>query len=34
MVHDVIFTVRELKILLYGDYQKRIKIELYTDSEC
>ena len=33
MVDDVIFTVRQLEILVYRDYQKRIKIELYTDSE-
>ena len=33
MVDDVIFTARQLDILLYGDYQKRIKIELFTDSE-
>ena len=30
-VDDVIFTARQLETLLYGDYKKRIKIELFTD---
>ena len=32
-VDDVIFTSRQLELLLYGDYKKRIKIDLYTDSK-
>ena len=33
MVDDVLFAARQLELLLYGDYKKRIKIDLYTDSE-
>ena len=33
IVDDLSFRARQLEILMYGDYQKRIKIELYTDSE-
>lgn len=28
MVEDMIFTSRQLELLLYGDYKKRIKIDL------
>ena len=33
MVDDVILTARQLETLLYGDYKKRIKLEIFTDSE-
>ena len=33
MVDDVIFATRQLEILLFGDYDKRIKVRLFTDSE-
>ena len=33
MVDDVIFTSRQVELLLYGDYRKGTKINLYTDSE-
>ena len=33
MVDDSIFAARQVEILLYGDYKKRIKVHLFTDSE-
>ena len=33
MVNDMIFTSRQLELILYGDYKKRIRINLYTNSE-
>ena len=33
IVDDVIFMSRQLELLLYGDYRKRIPIHLCTDSE-
>ena len=33
MVDDSIFAARQIKILLFGDYKKRVKIHLFTDSE-
>ena len=33
MVDDAIFAARQTEILLYGDFQKRMKIHLYTDPE-
>ena len=33
MVDDAIFTARQTELLLFGDFQRRIKIHLYTDSE-
>ena len=27
------FATRQLEILLYGDYNKKIKVRLFTDSE-
>ena len=33
MVDDAIFTARQVEILLFGDYRKRIKVHLFTDSQ-
>ena len=33
MVNDGIFAVRHVKILLFGDYRKRVKVRLFTNSE-
>ena len=33
MVDDSIFAARQVEILLYGDYKKRIKVHLFTDSK-
>ena len=33
MVDDAIFTARQVNILLFGDYRKRVKVRLFTDSE-
>ena len=33
MVDDAIFAARQVEILLFGDYKKRIKVHLFTDSE-
>ena len=33
MVKVVVFTARELDILLFGDYKKRMKVRIFTDSE-
>ena len=33
MVDEVTFAARQLEMLLFGDYRKRIKVKLFTDSE-
>ena len=33
MVEDAIFAARQVEILLFGDFKKRVKIHLFTDSE-
>ena len=33
MMEDTIFAARQLEILMFGDFKKRIKVRLYTDSE-
>ena len=33
MVEDAVFTARQLEILLFGDYKKRMKVRIFTDSE-
>ena len=33
MVDNTIFAARQVEILLFGDYRKRIKVHLFTDSE-
>ena len=33
MVDDATFAARQLELLLYGDYQRRIPVKLFTDSE-
>ena len=33
MMDDAIFAARQIETLYYGDYKKRIKVRLFTDSE-
>ena len=33
MMEDAIFAARQVEILIFGDYRKRIKVRLFTDSE-
>ena len=33
MMDDAIFAARQIETLYYGDYKRRIKIRLFTDSE-
>ena len=33
MMEDAVFTARQVEILIFGDYQRRIKVRLFTDSE-
>ena len=33
LVDDATFAARQLELMLYGDYQKRIPVKLFTDSE-
>ena len=33
MMEDAIFAARQLEILMFGDFQKRTKVRLFTDSE-
>ena len=33
MTEDAIFGSRQLELLLFGDYKKRIKVRLFMDSE-
>ena len=33
MMEDAIFAARQLELLLFGEYRKRIKVRLFTDSK-
>ena len=33
MVNDTVFAVRQVETLMFGDYRKRMKVRLFTDSE-
>ena len=33
MMEDAVFTARQVEILIFGNYWRRIKIRLFTDSE-
>ena len=33
MMDDTIYAARQIEILYYGDYKRRIKVRLFTDSE-
>ena len=33
MVEDAIFAARQLEILMFGEYKKRMKVRIFTDSE-
>ena len=33
MMEDTIFAARQLETLMFGDYRKRIKVQLFTDYE-
>ena len=33
MVEDAVFAARQLEILMFGDYRKRMKVRIFTDSE-
>ena len=33
MREDAIFAARQLEILMFGDYRKRMRVRLFTDSE-
>ena len=33
MVEDAIFIARQTEVSLFGDFRRRVKIYLYTDSE-
>ena len=33
MVEDAIFAARQLENLMFGDYKKRMKVRIFTDSE-
>ena len=33
MIDDAIFAARQIETLLFGDYRKRMKVRLFTDSE-
>ena len=33
MIEDAIYTARQVEILLFGDYRRRMKVRLFTDSE-
>ena len=33
LVDDATFSARQLELMLFGDYQKRIPVRLFTDSE-
>ena len=33
LMEDAVYLARQVEILLFGDYQKRIKVHLFTDSE-
>ena len=33
MVEDAVYNARQVEILIFGDYRRRIKSRLFTDSE-
>ena len=33
MMEDAVYTARQVEILIFGNYWRRIKISLFTDSE-
>ena len=33
MVEDAIFAARQLEVLMFGEYKKRMKVRIFTDSE-
>ena len=33
MMEDAVFAARQVEILIFGDYRRRIKVRLFTDSE-
>ena len=33
MMEDAVYTARQVEILIFGNYWRRIKIRLFTDSE-
>ena len=33
LVEDAVFAARQIEMLLFGRYEKRIPIQLFTDSE-
>ena len=33
MMEDAVFAARQVEILMFGDYRRRIKVRLFTDSE-
>ena len=33
MMEDAVFATRQVEILIFGDYRKRIEVRLFTDSE-
>ena len=33
MVEDTLYAARQIEVLLYGSYERRLPIHLYTDSE-
>jgi len=33
MIEDAIYTARQVEILLFGDYRRRMKVRLFTESE-
>ena len=33
MMEDAVFAARQVEMLMFGDYWKRIKVRLFTDSE-
>ena len=33
VMEDAVFAARQVEILIFGDYRRRIKVRLFTDSE-
>ena len=33
MMEDAVFAARQVEILIFGDYRRRIKVRLFTDLE-
>ena len=33
IMEDAVFAARQVEILIFGDYRRRIKMRLFTDSE-